>query len=57
MLKSKYLIFGFLLLTASLCVYAQSNYVPPAGNWERRTPQQAKFDPVKLREAVDFAIA
>lgn len=37
--------------------YAQSNYVPSAGNWERRTPGQAKFDPVKLKDAIDFAIA
>ncbi len=37
--------------------YAQSNYVPPAASWERRTPQQAKIDPVKLQEAIDFAKA
>ncbi|MFT3743155.1 MAG: serine hydrolase [Pyrinomonadaceae bacterium] len=38
-------------------LYAQSNYIPPAGSWERRTPDQAKIDPVKLKEAIDFAIA
>ncbi len=37
--------------------YAQSNYYPPASIWERRTPEQAKLDPVKLKEAIDFAIA
>jgi CubicO group peptidase (beta-lactamase class C family) len=37
--------------------YAQNGYVPPAGSWERRTPEQAKLDPVKLKEAIDFAIA
>ena len=37
-------------------LYAQSNYVPPAGTWERKTPEQAKIDPTKLKEAIDFAI-
>ena len=37
--------------------YAQSNYVPSPTNWERRTPEQAKIDPIKLKEAIDFAIA
>ena len=41
----------------SCYTYAQSNYVPPASNWERRTPEQAKIDPDKLKEAIDFAIA
>src|SRR5215212_6980203 len=36
---------------------AQNNYVPPAGSWEKRTPEQAKIDPVKLKEAINFAIA
>src|SRR5688572_30914943 len=36
---------------------AQRDYVPPAGTWDRRTPEQAKLDPTKLKEAVDFAIA
>lgn len=35
---------------------AQKPYFPPAGEWERRTPEQAKFDPEKLQEAVGFAI-
>ncbi len=38
-------------------LYAQKTYFPPAGQWDRRTPEQAKFDPVKLKEAVDLAIA
>jgi CubicO group peptidase (beta-lactamase class C family) len=47
----------------SICVLfttlsiAQREYTPPAGSWERRTPQQLKLDPGKLKEAVDFAIA
>ena len=36
---------------------AQREYVPPAGMWERRSPDQVKLDPAKLKEAVDFAIA
>ncbi len=36
---------------------AQSNYIPPAGSWERRSPDRVRLDPVKLKEAVDFAIA
>jgi len=54
-----------IVLVAFLCcyaalglpAYAQKEYVPPAGGWERRTPEQARLDPVKLKEAVDFAIA
>jgi CubicO group peptidase (beta-lactamase class C family) len=38
-------------------VYAQKEYVPPLGSWDRRTPEQAKLDPVKLKEAINFAIA
>ena len=38
-------------------VVAQKDYFPPSGSWERRTPEQAKLDPTKLKEAVDFAIA
>ena len=46
------------LLTCLLvnAVSAQKTYFPPAGEWERRTPEQAKFDPAKLKEAIDFAI-
>lgn len=43
------------LLTQS--AYAQSNYTPSAGSWERRTPEQVKIDGVKLKEAIDFAIS
>ncbi|HSI88341.1 MAG TPA: serine hydrolase [Pyrinomonadaceae bacterium] len=44
-----------LLISAS--AYSQSNYVPPAREWERRTPAAAGFDAAKLKDAVDFAIA
>lgn len=56
MLKAHILI-ATLLIASVQFSYAQSNYTPPAGTWERRTPEQAKFDPVKLKEAIDFAIA
>lgn len=47
----------FVLFVLALTANAQSTYVPTAGAWERRTPEAAKFDAVKLKEAVDFAIA
>lgn len=56
MLKLK-LLTATVLLTFIPLAYTQSGYTPPAGNWERRTPEQAKIDPVKLKEAIDFAIA
>lgn len=47
----------FVLFILTLTANAQSTYVPTAGAWERRTPEAARFDAVKLKEAVDFAIA
>jgi CubicO group peptidase (beta-lactamase class C family) len=32
-------------------------YFPERFDWQTRTPEQAGFDPVRLKEAVDFAIA
>jgi CubicO group peptidase (beta-lactamase class C family) len=49
-------LFLFALLLNSIS-YAQSNYIPRAGSWERKTPEQARFDPAKLKEAIDFALA
>ncbi len=46
-----------LMLFQAGFAFAQSAYYPPAGAWERRTPEQSGFDAVKLKEAVDFAIA
>ena len=48
-------IIAILLLVTS--AFAQREYIPPAGSWDRRTPEQGKLDAVKLKEAVDFAIA
>ncbi len=52
-------LFTIAMFLASLAVspYAQSNYIPPADGWAKRTPEQAKFDTAKLKEAIDFAIA
>jgi CubicO group peptidase (beta-lactamase class C family) len=50
----------YVLLCVVLSAYltvAQKSYYPSADVWERRTPEQAKMDPVKLKEAVDFAVA
>jgi len=56
-MRSRNVIVGFLLVCClSFSVSTQSTYVPPAGNWEKRTPSQAKLDPAKLKEAIDFAI-
>ncbi|MGD9588611.1 MAG: serine hydrolase domain-containing protein [Pyrinomonadaceae bacterium] len=57
MIKNSILVSALFFLTAGQLAYAQSNYVPPPGNWEKRTAQQANLDPVKLKEAVDFAVA
>src|SRR5688500_963859 len=51
------IVIAILVTNFSLNLPAQSNYVPPPGTWERRTPEQAKIEAVKLKEAIDFAIA
>src|SRR5215203_1003723 len=37
--------------------FAQKNYFPARETWETRTPEQAKFDAAKLKEAIDFAVS
>ena len=52
--------FGYLLLSifiSATTVSAQKDYFPPAEKWDKRTAEQAKFDSVKLKGAIDFAIA
>lgn len=55
---SLWIIFVCLLLLApfSQNSFAQKVYYPSAENWEKRTPEQAKFDAAKLKEAIDFAV-
>lgn len=57
MFEKRFVSIFVLLLAATQLAFAQNNYVPPAGNWERRTPERARMDAAKLKEAVDFAIA
>ena len=45
-----------LLLGAGMtAAQAQQPYVPPAGSWERRAPEQMGMDGVKLQDAIVFA--
>lgn len=48
------------LFFAAFCsqAFSQSTYFPAAGEaWEKRTPEQAKIDAARLKEAIDFAVA
>ncbi len=56
-MKRKVLSLLSVVLLLPIAAAAQSAYFPPAGEWERRTPEQARMDAAKLKEAVDFAIA
>lgn len=59
-MKSKFLFHVFVVCLLAFSAqngFAQKLYFPPAADWEKRTPEQAKFDSVKLKEAIDFAIA
>ena len=56
-LFSRRLIVLFVIGAFALSSFAQKPYFPPAGQWDRRTPEQTKLDPAKLKEAVDLAIA
>lgn len=44
-----------LVLPPSL--YPQTLYYPPSGSWERRSAQEAGFDPSALVAAIDLAVA
>lgn len=61
-MKNKFLLKAFfvcLLLTFAFSKtdFAQKVYYPTSEIWEKRTPEQAKIDTAKLKEAIDFAIA
>ncbi|HYB96160.1 MAG TPA: serine hydrolase [Vicinamibacterales bacterium] len=49
-----------LSLTASVASYVvearQAPYFPPKGEWARKAPAELGLDPVKLKEAVDYAL-
>src|SRR5689334_4946204 len=46
------------VLVAALIVTpaAQSTYFPPKGDWAKKSPAELGMDPVKLKEAIDFAM-
>ena len=52
-----FLVSIFMIGLLSGATFAQREYVPPVGAWDRRTPEQSKLDAAKLKEAVEFAIA
>ncbi len=44
-------------VTFSFSAFAQNTYFPAKEKWETKTPESAKFDAEKLKEAIDFAKA
>jgi len=54
-------LFAFTFTSAALAQRApavsQPYYPGPAGQWERRTPQQVGLDAARLQEAINFAVA
>ena len=52
-----FLVSIFMIGFLSGATFAQREYVPPVGAWDRRTPEQSKLDAARLKEAVEFAIA
>src|ERR1700761_5770710 len=55
--------YGWIGATAALALLAgtpsfAADYFPPKGDgWTTHRPEQEKLDPVKLKQAVDFAIS
>jgi CubicO group peptidase (beta-lactamase class C family) len=45
------------IATASSVASAQSAYVPPRGDWERRAPEQVGLEAARVRAAVEHALA
>jgi CubicO group peptidase (beta-lactamase class C family) len=56
LLKYSFNILLALVLLISTNSFGQKIYFPTAEIWEKHTPEQAKFDPAKLKSAIDFAI-
>ena len=46
-----------IFLLSAQSFFAQKTYFPPSDGWDKRTPEQSKFDAAKLKEAIDFAVA
>jgi CubicO group peptidase (beta-lactamase class C family) len=49
------LLLGLLLLPAA--VHAQTPYTPPAGDWERRAPDEVGLDAQRVQQAIELALA
>ncbi|MEZ5428937.1 MAG: serine hydrolase [Pyrinomonadaceae bacterium] len=48
----------FFLTCSGISIFAQrAVYYPAPDVWEKRAPEQAGFDPAKLKEAIDFAVS
>jgi CubicO group peptidase (beta-lactamase class C family) len=45
-----------LIFAFAVAGFSQTNYFPAGTDWERRTPEQARIDAAKLKEAIDFAV-
>jgi CubicO group peptidase (beta-lactamase class C family) len=56
-LKRSLLLLLFLSATPVFGQTARAPYVPPAGAWEHRTPEQVGLKAANVKAAVDFAIA
>ena len=46
-----------IFLLSAQSFFAQKTYFPPSDGWDKRTPEQSRFDAAKLKEAIDFAVA
>ncbi len=57
MSKKRLCLSTLVAIVFAISASAQVSYVPPAGTWDRRTPEQTKLDAAKLKLAVDFAVA
>ncbi|HEX9929380.1 MAG TPA: serine hydrolase [Pyrinomonadaceae bacterium] len=57
-ITSRFLVALIFAFAFSSGVFSQSNYYPPTGDaWEKRSPEAAKMDAARLKEAIDFAVA
>lgn len=46
-----------LILLSLAPALSAETYFPPSGEWQKKSPAELGFDPVKLRQAVDYASA
>jgi CubicO group peptidase (beta-lactamase class C family) len=56
-LHARLFVLSWLVLASVAWAQGAGGYFPPRGEWARSTPAQAGFDPQRLQEAVDFALA